>query len=313
MGDLDPRRWQAHFREYLAVVRGLSARTVETYAAELRPLLAYLERQGLTSLARLTRAHLEGYRLELSCQRHRDRPLTLSTMSLRLTAVKQFLRYLYRESYLLLDLAADLELPASRPRLPRTILSEREVIQLLEAPDLTTPEGIRDRTLLELLYGTALRNTELRHLRVDQVDREQGQLRLDHGKGGKPRILPLGEEALAWLEEYLDRVRPLWVKSADQPLVFPGFGREDLTRRWLAHQVRRLARQAGLEKTVTPHVLRHSCATHMLRRGANLRHLQQLLGHSDMNTTSLYTRVEVSDLAKVIERYHPRERDDDLR
>ena len=187
------------------------------------------------------------------------------------------------------------------------MLSESEALQLLEQPDVRTPEGIRERAMLELFYGTGLRNSELRYLRMGQLDLSRGLLRIDHGKGGKGRVVPLGEEALAWLEEYLAQVRPSLVQSPDHDLVFPGLIAREIGRGQLAKLFQRLGREAGLEKTVTPHVLRHSCATHMLRRGASIRHLQTLLGHSCLDTTQRYTRVEVSDLAKVIARYHPRE------
>lgn len=309
MNDLNLRAWQARYREYAELVKGWSPRTGERYTAELKPFFAYLERQGVATLARLTRQHLEGYRLELHQLRYRNRPLTKSTLMLRLVAIKQFVRYLYRENYLLLDVAAGFELPRVGSGVPRTILSEREVVQLLEQPDTTTPLGVRDRTLLELLYGTAVRNTELRRLTLDQVDLERATLRIDHGKGEKARVVPLGEEALSWLEEYLAHVRPALVHHPSQQLVFPGQRGKELCLNHLIYIVRRRARQAGLDKNVTPHVLRHSCATHMLRRGANLRHLQKLLGHTSMDTTTRYTRVEVSDLARVLERCHPRECD----
>jgi len=307
MTDLDLRHWQSRFREYLTIVRSMSVRTVESYCAELKSLFAYLERLGVTNLGRLTRTHLEGYRLELFQRRFRDKPLSAGTLQCRLSAVKQFVRFLYRENYLLLDIALDFEIPIQRPALPRIILSEREVLQLIDFPNTKTPQGIRDRTLLELLYGTGIRNSELRSIKIIHVDLAQATLRIEHGKGDKTRIVPLGEEALAWLEEYLTHARPQLAASSEQTLLFPGFNGQILTRRWLAHQLRRLAQRAGLEKTVTPHVLRHSCATHLLRRGANLRHIQKLLGHTDLETTQIYTHVEISDLAKTIERFHPRE------
>jgi integrase/recombinase XerD len=308
MNDLDLRHWQARYREYLEVTRGWSLRTVDTYNAELKPFFAYLERQGLTNLGRLTATHLEGYRLEIYQIRFRGRPLARPTQQVRLSAIKQFVRYLYRENYLLLDIAANFEMPKPGQSLPRIILSEREVVQLIEQPDTKTLEGIRDRALVEVLYGTAVRNSELRLLKMDQVDLERKVLRIDHGKGNKARVVPLGEEAAAWLEEYLVKVRPQLLRRADQKLVFFGsITGEAMSRTWLAVVVQRMAKKAGLEKNVTPHVLRHSLATHMLRRGANVRHLQGLLGHESLDTTQRFTRVEISDLAKVIRRFHPRE------
>lgn len=305
--DLDLRYWQARFREYIELVRGWTQRTRESYCGELKPLFAFLERQGVAQVGRLTRTHLEGYRLELSQLHSQGKPLTARTQQVRLCAMKQFVKFLYRENYLLLDLGAGFEIPFGPKGLPRVILSEPETIQLLEFPDTREPHGLRDRAVLELLYGTGIRNTELRELILPQLDLGQGLLRVERGKGGKARVLPLGEEALAWLEEYLNKARPLWADSPAQDRVFLTEWGTPLTRRWLSYRVRLLGVRAGLTKKASPHVLRHSCATHMLRRGAGIRHLQTLLGHSCLDTTQTYTRVEVSDLAKVVRKFHPRE------
>lgn len=307
--DLDLRYWQARYREYIETVRGWSQRTVEIYTGELKGFFAYLERQGVTQLGRLNRSHLEGYRLEIFQTRHRDKPLARTTQQVRLTGVKQFARFLYRDNYLLLDIAEGFEMPRGHDSLPRPVVSEREAVALMNAPDTSTPVGLRDRAMLEIFYGTGIRNSELRLLVLDQVDLEQGLLRIDHGKGSKGRMVPLGEEALSWLEEYLTQARAGFLRRADQNLVFVGtVTGERMPRGWLGALVRRYAVQAGIEKRVTPHVLRHSCATHMLRHGANVRHLQTLLGHASTDTTQRYTRVELSDLAEVVKRCHPRER-----
>jgi len=305
--DLDLRYWQARYREYIELVKGWSPRTREAYCCQLRPFFAYLERQGVTQLGRLTRAHLEGYRLELSQLHFQGKPLTARTQQTRLCAVKSFAKFLYRESFLLLDLAANFELPSCPKGLPRAILSEQEVLRLLEVPDTTTAFGLRDRAIVELLYGTGLRNTELRDLVLRHLDLAQGVVRIERGKGQKARVLPLGEEAQAWLEEYLTRGRPELARDAEKSWVFLTNWGAQLTRKWLSSRVVQLAVQAGLPRTSTPHVLRHSCATHMLRRGAGVRHLQTLLGHACLNTTQIYTRVEVSDLARVVRQFHPRE------
>lgn len=311
--ELDLRLWQARYREYLEIVRGWSPRTVENYTAELKVFFPFLERQGVTNLTRLTRAHLEGYRLELFHLRRRDRPLSKQTQACKLSAIKQFARYLFRSNYVLLDLSSGFDLPRVEQKVPRYVVTEKEALQLIDQPDIKTPLGIRDRAVLELFYGTGLRNSELRQLKMDQVDLERGLLRIDHGKGGKARVVPLGEEALVWLEEYLNEVRPQLLRSPEQQLVFPSPRTGGLmprsTTSWIVSQV---AKKAGIAKNVTPHVLRHACATHMLRRGANVRHLQVLLGHSSLDTTQIYTRVEVSDLAKVVRRCHPREQVEEL-
>ncbi len=305
--DLELRSWQARFRDYIELVKGWSQRTREAYCQELKPFFAYLERQGVTQLGRLTRSHLEGYRLELSQLQFQGKPITAKTQQAKLCAVKSFVKFLYRENFLLLDVGTDFEIPSGPKGLPRAILSETEVLRLLETPDTSTVRGLRDRAIVELLYGTGLRNTELRELMLQQLDLSNGVVRIERGKGNKARVLPLGEEAQAWLEEYLQKSRPELARDPEKTWVFLTNWGAQLTRKWLSFRVSQLAKAAGLPKTSTPHVLRHSCATHMLRRGAGVRHLQTLLGHSCLNTTQIYTRVEVSDLAKVVRKFHPRE------
>jgi integrase/recombinase XerD len=186
-------------------------------------------------------------------------------------------------------------------------LSEGETEKLLGVSDITTPLGIRNRTILELLYATAIRNTELRELRIDDIDLERQELFVARGKGGKSRRLPLGEEAAAWLEDYLLNARPALLGPASGELVFLSAGGRQLDRGRLSILVRKTATACGLDKHVTPHLLRHCCATHMLRRGAGVRQLQAMLGHSDLSTTQRYTRIEISDLHKTVSKYHPRE------
>lgn len=299
--------WQQRFRQYLEV-RNFAARTVEAYVQELRPFLKSLEAQQVTSLANLTRAQLEQYRTEIFYAKKRDQQaLSVRTQIGKLGAVRQFVRFLVREDYLLSDVSVGFEMPKTPEILPRTILSEAETLRLLEAPSLSVPLGIRDRAILEVLYATAIRNSELCDLKLDSLDNARHLVRVDLGKGGKDRVVPLGEEAELWIDEYLREVRPQ-LERKSSPWLFLTWRGQKFGRTSLAGVVLRWAKRAGLAKHATPHVLRHSCATHMLRRGASLRHLQALLGHATPNTTQRYTRVEISDLRKVLRRCHPRER-----
>ena len=305
--ELDLRLWQSRYRDYLSMVKGWSGRTLDTDGRELKPFFAFLASYELTSVAGLTREMLEGYRSHLYHLKVKDKSLSLSTQGVRLAAIKQFARFLYREQYLLVDVAAGVEIARRHRRLPRTILSERETVQLLNAPDLKKPVGLRDRAMLELFYSTAIRNSELRELDLDDVDWARKLVLIRKGKGDKSRVVPLGEEAELWLLEYLHKGRPQLVQESGQQRFFVGRLSQELGRQYLAKIVRQYASQVGLTKTVTPHVLRHSCATHLLKRGAGVRQLQALLGHESLDTTQIYTRVEVSDLERVIERFHPRE------
>lgn len=301
--------WQRRFGEYLQV-RRYSGRTVETYTAELKPFFAFLEAHAIEQLAAVTREVLEEYRVHLFHLRRPDgRPLAVQTQCGKLVAVLAFFRFLYRERFLVVDPGRGVEVPRVPPALPPKVLSEAEVVRLLEAPDAETPLGLRDRAMLETLYSCGLRNAELAELALDELDLERGQLRILGGKGGKHRVVPLGEPAREALEAYLRAGRPQLLKNPREIRVFLSWrGTRGLTREGVADIVRKAAESAGLEQRVTPHLLRHCCACHMLARRASLRHIAELLGHASMDTTQRYTRLEITDLRKVHRRCHPRER-----
>lgn len=303
---LDPVLWQERFSQHMEV-RGWSTDTIATYLAGLRPFFKFLQERQVESLAGVTRELVEDYRTRLFYHKYRGRNLSMATQQARLAAVKAFFRFAARRGFVLLDVAAGLELPRAKKGLP-TVLTEAEMLRLLDVPDTSCLLGVRDRTLLEVLYGTGIRNGELCALRLDACDLAVPALRILWGKGGKSRVVPLGEEALVWLEAYLGQVRPRLAVQSAQTRVFLTRDGQPLRRENLIELVGRLARKADLRKRVTPHGLRHSMATHMLRRGAGLRHLQALLGHSSSAVTEHYTKVEISDLRRVLQRCHPRER-----
>lgn len=299
--------WKTRFYEYLRM-RNLAERTAQGYCGELRPFFEYLEVEGVKSIGGITRDLVDGYRELLFRRRYRGKRIGMGAQSKRLSAVKCFTRFLTVEHFIPLDPALDVELPRVPRTLPKTLLSEREAERLIEAPDVTSIYGIRDRAMLEVFYCTAIRNQEMRNLALSSVDFETATLRVDMGKGGKSRLLPLGEEAIHWLREYLARARPHMAPIPDEGVLFVTkmgrkFGRANLSK-----QIRLMGNRAGLKKRVTPHVLRCCCATHMLRHGAGLRHLQELMGHASPDTTQRYIRLEVSDLRAVLQRCHPREK-----
>lgn len=307
MLDLDLTLWQARFAEYLEV-RHFSPRTVEGYTRELGPFFAFLEEQGIARLADITREVVEAYRTALFYAETHGRRLCVPYQARRLSCVKTFLRFLARERYLLMDPGAGVELPRLPRLLPRQLLTEEEVEQLLNQPDVQTSVGLRNRAILEVLYSSAVRNSELRLLRLAEVDLQRQELHITFGKGGKSRIVPLGEEATVWLGAWLREGRPRLVADAGQSLVFVNARGDEMTRQCVSQMVHVVAQAAGLDKRVNPHQLRHCCATHMLRQGAGLRQLQTLLGHASPSATQRYTRVEISDLKEVHRRCHPRER-----
>ena len=299
--------WLGRFDEALRML-GRTERTRESYGYEVGAFLRFLASRGIEVVTGVSRQDVDAYRLHLHYWRKPNgEPLSLKAQQGKLAPVLSFLRYLHEEKEILVNPGLGFRLPKAPDTLPASLPDEEQVLKLLETPDVSTPLGLRDRAILELLYSSAIRNTELRLLEVDHVDLARLQLRIEHGKGRKGRMVPLGEPAAQWLQTYLRDGRP-WLMREPFPatLFLNSLGRV-LSREALAEMVREHAQKAGLRGKVTPHTLRHCCATHMLARRAGLRHLQQLLGHASADTTRRYTRVEISDLREVHQRCHPRE------
>ena len=288
-------------------MRGFSARTAEEYTRSLEHLLSFLADRGLDKMSEVSKDSLQAYRTHLFYRTHRGKRLGLGAQSNRLKAVKAFFRFLTESDYLLVDPAKDFPLPKEPQTLPEQLVTEVEVERLLQAPDISVPLGLRDRAILEVLYATALRNKELRELEIDAVDLSRGELFVARGKGNKSRHLPVGEEALAWVENYLLNVRPKLARSHSGKCLFLSCRGHKLDRANLARIVRDHVKTSGLQKRVTPHALRHACVTHMLKRGASVRHLQVMLGHAGLNATQKYLKLEITDLHRALSKYHPRE------
>jgi integrase/recombinase XerD len=293
-------------------------RTVPEYVAHVRGFLMWAEAKGLL-LAGLKRQDLLAYQSELFALRKGDgKPYSAGFQVNRFSALKSFFGFLTRRLLILHNPIAGLERPRLETRLPRTILTSREARRVLEKPDTRTPLGLRDRAILETLYATGIRASELIDLSPFDVDTEDRTLRVVRGKGGKDRNVPLTRAAAAAIESYLASGRPQLLsvgrtgagiypaRASKRLFVSPRGG--ILYRATLDQIVRRWAEKAGIKKHVTPHVFRHSVATHLLRHGADIRHIQALLGHQSLTTTERYTRVEISDLQAVVRRAHPRGR-----
>jgi len=301
---------KAQYLEHLKV-QNYAPRTIESIEAHLRFFFEYLEEETkVGDLAELAHEDLAAYQtwLYFTPSRTSDKPLSSTVQHNRLWAVRGFFRGLFRKGLLFHDPAATLELPKYHRPLPRGILKPDQVLALLKAPDAETVLGLRDRAILEVLYATGIRNAELLTLTLDAVEREAGQLRVT-GKGGKERAVPLGTIALNWLWRYLLEARPRLAQGPG-----PGEGRaflsrsgRPLTRCGLGAIVGQHARKAGLPEHTSPHTLRHTCATHLLQAGADIRSIQVLLGHVSLSTTQVYTHVDITDLKKVHRAFHPRE------
>jgi integrase/recombinase XerD len=276
--------------------RGLAANTLAAYRTDLRRFASWLEeRDG--SLAAATRADVLEYLASLGASPPRS-------IARRLSSLRRFYQHLIRQGRIVDDPCARVDAPRIGRSLPGA-LTEAEVEALLEAPDLETREGLRDRTMLELLYATGLRVSELVNLVLGQINHQQGVVRVV-GKGGKERLVPLGEAALDWLERYLREARPRFTGPGAGDALFPGPRGGAISRQAFWYAIKRYASIAGVARPVSPHTLRHAFATHLLNHGADLRVVQLLLGHSDISTTQIYTHVAKERLKQLHSEHHPR-------
>ncbi len=305
---LDPWGFAALIDAHLAqlAARNYSRETVKNRRSHLGHFRRWCEERGLVRPRELSAPILERYREALAQQRKADGArLAWSSQSERLIAVKVFLRSLVRDRTLLYNPAAELELPKKPKRLPREVLTIAEVEQVLAQPDLATPLGLRDRALLEVLYSTGIRRLELIHLELADVDRERGTLFVREGKGQKDRVVPIGDRALAWLDKYLVEVRPRLARGREVPTVFLSTRGGPLAPNRLTERCHRYVRVAGVRAEGSCHLFRHTAATLMLEAGADLRFIQQMLGHERLSSTEVYTRVSIRQLKEVHSRTHP--------
>ncbi|MEO8672543.1 MAG: site-specific tyrosine recombinase XerD [Tahibacter sp.] len=278
---------------------GLSANTLASYRSDLQAFARWLSAQQ-SSLASCTRASLLTYLAARG-----DRQFTARSNARLLSSLRRYYKLMQRIG----ALHDDPTLLVDAPKLPRPLpkaLSEAQVEALIQAPDATVPLGLRDRAMFELIYATGLRVSELVDLRADQVNLRQGVLRVS-GKGGKERLVPIGEEAQHWLERYIAEARPVLAKGWVREAIFLSVRADAMTRQMFWYMVKQHAMRVGIDRQrVSPHVLRHSFATHLLNHGADLRALQLLLGHSSLSTTQIYTHVAREGLKRLHALHHPR-------
>jgi len=287
------------FVNYLSLERGLSANTVTAYRRDLLAFTEHLARRRLTDVGAVQRADVMQYLMQLKGQ-----GLKPTSLARKLVAIKVWFRFLANERLVPQDPTSVLETPRTWKTLP-DVLSVEEVNRLLAQPNPRQPRGIRDRAILELLYATGMRVSELAHLTVQDVHLDLGFLRCI-GKGSRERIVPVGKTASKAVRTYLERVRPALARGRPAPTVFLNRGGTRLSRQTIWRLLRRYAADARLSKRVTPHTLRHSFATHLLERGADLRVVQELLGHVSIVTTQIYTHVDRGRLKKIHQQFHPR-------
>ena len=296
------------YLDHLAVERGLSEHTLSAYRRDLRRYVAFLTRRDMLEPGEVEEVTVRSFVASLSASTHgpNDAPYRATSVARTLSAVRSFHRFLLREGVTDRDPAVGVP----QPRLPRSLprpLPVEDVRRLLEAPDEGSPAGLRDRAILELLYGSGLRISELTGLDVDDLDLEEGSVRV-LGKGGKEREVPLGSFGRDAVGAYLTRGRPPLASVATRGAVFLNARGGRLSRQSCARLLSRYVRLAGIERRVTLHTLRHSFATHLLEGGADVRVVQELLGHASVATTPIYTLVTARHLREVYEESHPRAR-----
>ncbi|MEH6368227.1 MULTISPECIES: site-specific tyrosine recombinase XerD [Pseudomonas] len=286
------------FLEALWFEKGLSEHTRDAYRSDLEHFHAWLNARDLDLISVGREALLDHLAWRLN-EGYKAR----STARF-LSGARGFYRYLVREGVIELDPTLQVDMPQLGRPLPKS-LSEADVEALLAAPELDDPIGLRDRAMLEVLYACGLRVSELIGLTLEQVNLRQGVLRV-FGKGSKERLVPLGEEAIAWIERYSKEARPFLLDGKPSNVLFPSLRGEQMTRQTFWHRIKHQAKVAGIAKSLSPHTLRHAFATHLLNHGADLRVVQMLLGHSDLSTTQIYTHIARARLQELHGKHHPR-------
>lgn len=288
------------YLHYLQIERGLSLNTRKSYERDLHKYLAFLQDQKVNSWQEIDRYILMEYLQTL----HNENSSS-ATIIRMISSLRGFHQFLRQERLTDHDPMQHIDSPKKAQKLPST-LSVEEVTMLIETPDTTKPLGIRNRTILEVMYATGLRVSELVELKIGDLHLAMGLLQT-LGKGDKERIIPLGDYAIQWIEKYLEEARPLLVKKhhGETHLFVNNHGRP-LSRQGVWKNLKQIVREAGIDKNITPHTLRHSFATHLLENGADLRIVQELLGHADISTTQIYTHITKQRMADVYKQHFPR-------
>lgn len=289
------------FIDYLGHEKGLANNTLESYSRDLKQYYGFLTGDSIEtpSLANASQSTIVAYLMYL-----RKQGKATATIARRLAALKAFYQFLVKENYVAQDPTDDLSSPKLERKLPK-VLTVEEVERLLAQPDTRTPVGKRDKAMLELLYATGIRVSELVNLNVTDIDLREGFIRC-MGKGSKERVVPMGEIAVSALRAFLDGARQRVIADPKEKAVFVNHHGKRLTRQGFWKIVKKYAAQAQIRKEITPHTLRHSFATHLLENGADIRAVQEMLGHADISTTQIYTHVTKDRLKDVYAKSHPR-------
>jgi len=293
------------YLESLAV-KGFSPWLQHTVRPLLSAFIVWCQERSVTRAADVTKPMVERYQRHLyHFQKADGHPLSFRTQNWQLCHIKQYFRWMARNNYILSNPASDIELPKRPQTIPRDVLSVDEVERILAIPDLTTPFGVRDRAILETFYSTGIRRSELVHVLIHDIDFDRGTLLVREGKGKRDRMVPVGERALAWLRKYIVEVRPTLAGQDDDGSLFLTYCGQRIVPDFLSRELRKYIEAAGVTKHGAVHIFRHTAATTMLENGADIRYIQQMLGHAHLDTTEVYTRITIGKLKEIHTATHP--------
>lgn len=283
--------------------------TIREYRFALKRFFAFLESNQIKIAEEITRELLRDYQIYLAEEKNeRGRIYRVAVQNNFLKGVIYLFRYLCDNDYLVKDPTRGIKYAREPKLLPRNILSQAEVRKILGQPDIHLPLGYRDRTILELLYSTGIRASEIRHIDINDINCHDGVLLIRKGKGNKDRYVPIGKSALQFIEGYMQHIRPGLLRDRVSDALFVTEAGNRLGKTALDKLIRKYAKLANIKKVVSCHTFRHTCATHLVNNGMDIRHVQALLGHASLDSTQIYTRVAIRDLKRVIKKHHPREK-----
>lgn len=287
------------YLHYLKVERGLSENTINSYGIDLKLFLEYLRENEIPSFKQVNKEVIVNY-----MQSEKNNNKANSSILRSVSSLRKFFQYLAQEKIIEKDPMLLIDTPKKKQHLPQ-VLTKEEVEKLLRSPNTGQVLGLRDRAMLELMYATGLRISEIINLKLEDLHLTMGTLQT-LGKGHKERIVPVGDEAIKWVNRYLEEARPKLLKQKRSNYLFLNFHGNNLTRQGVWKNLKAEVKKAGIQKNITPHTLRHSFATHILENGADLRIVQELLGHADISTTQIYTHLSNKQLVDIYNRAHPR-------
>jgi len=305
-----------HFKPYIdeleqsLKIRNFAKRTIDQTCWKIEKFTAYLKQNNIFNIDMITKKIIRSYQVELyQIINTKGIQNSVGHQNNMLSSVRRFTRFLYERDYIVSDPARDIEYAKIPKALPKSILTPTEARRIIHAPDIKTVLGYRDRVILEVLYTSGIRKEEVNRLVLNDVDYHDGILKIENGKGGKDRIVPIGRIACRYLENYIKSVRPELIKDPYNNHLFLSLKGNRLSKNMIWELVKKYAKKAKIKKNVHPHTFRHTCATAMLKNKADLNTIRKILGHASLNTTQIYTHLNITDLKAVHKKCHPREKD----